>query len=308
MRRLPRAAALGLAALASCTAARPGVVPVAPLALPAAARVMVFAPHPDDETIAVGGMLARLAAAGTPVRVVFVTDGDGYPGALPEAERSVAAYRAFGQRRMDEARAALGRLGLRRDDARFLGFPDAGLDALWTERWARPYTSPYTRADHPPYGEVVDPEAPYTGEALAALLVRELADFRPSVVVLPHPADRHADHLHTAYFAAEAVHRLAAEGSLPPPRATLAYLVHYPNWPARRGPAWDRLLPLAEVRDGRWEELELAPAERAAKEAAVGEYATQLAVMGGFLRSFLCRNELVVAVDQPLLARLARTR
>jgi LmbE family N-acetylglucosaminyl deacetylase len=307
MRRLPRAAALGLAALASCTAARPGVVPVAPLALPAAARVMVFAPHPDDETIAVGGMLARLAAAGTPVRVVFVTDGDGYPGRAGGGALG-GAYRAFGRRRMDEARAARRRLGLRRDDARFLGFPDAGLDALWTERWARPYTSPYTRADHPPYAEVVDPEAPYTGEALAALLVRELADFRPSVLVLPHPADRHADHLHTAYFAAEAVHRLAVEGGLPPRRATLAYLVHYPNWPARRGPAWDRLLPLAEVRDGRWEELELAPAERAAKEAAVCEYATQLAVMGGFLRSFLCRNELVVAVDQPLLARLARTR
>jgi LmbE family N-acetylglucosaminyl deacetylase len=38
-------------------------------------RVLVFAPHPDDETIGCGGSLAIHADAGDPVKVVFMTNG-----------------------------------------------------------------------------------------------------------------------------------------------------------------------------------------------------------------------------------------
>lgn len=57
-------------------------------------RALVIAPHPDDETLGVGGSIAMLAAMGVPVTVVFATDG--------EPERS---------RRMDESKAALSALG-----------------------------------------------------------------------------------------------------------------------------------------------------------------------------------------------------
>ena len=49
------------------------------LRVPARARVLVFAPHPDDETLAVGGLIHRLTKEGVPVRIVFITNGDGYP-------------------------------------------------------------------------------------------------------------------------------------------------------------------------------------------------------------------------------------
>ncbi|MEO8539393.1 MAG: PIG-L family deacetylase [bacterium] len=39
-------------------------------------RVVVVAPHPDDEVFAVGGLMASLAAAGYPLDVVAVTDGE----------------------------------------------------------------------------------------------------------------------------------------------------------------------------------------------------------------------------------------
>ena len=41
----------------------------------AGARLLVFAPHPDDETIACGGCVARVAASGGDVHVIVVTDG-----------------------------------------------------------------------------------------------------------------------------------------------------------------------------------------------------------------------------------------
>ena len=41
----------------------------------AGARLLVFAPHPDDETIACGGCVARTAASGGDVHVIVATDG-----------------------------------------------------------------------------------------------------------------------------------------------------------------------------------------------------------------------------------------
>lgn len=46
-----------------------------------ARRVVVVAPHPDDEILACGGLLAGAAAQGLTIQVVAVTDGEAcYPG------------------------------------------------------------------------------------------------------------------------------------------------------------------------------------------------------------------------------------
>ena len=43
--------------------------------VPVGARAVVVAPHPDDEVLAVGGLLAQLARLGGAIRVIAVTDG-----------------------------------------------------------------------------------------------------------------------------------------------------------------------------------------------------------------------------------------
>src|SRR5438067_13576527 len=117
-------------ALPATTAAARAEPAVAPLALPARPRVIVFAPHPDDETIGVGGLIARLSRAGAPLRVVFMTNGDGYERAVEQdldvEHPSDADYLTFGAVRQREATAALAHPGVSPRQIRLLGFPAGG--------------------------------------------------------------------------------------------------------------------------------------------------------------------------------------
>ena len=91
-------------------------------------RILILAPHPDDETIATGGVIQKAVAMGLPIRVVFLTYGD-------NAETSFIVYRKrpvvhgeavqqMGLVRHDEGVAAAGVLGLHPDQLTFLGYPD----------------------------------------------------------------------------------------------------------------------------------------------------------------------------------------
>lgn len=93
----------------------PGLLP-----LPADQRVLVFAPHPDDEVLACGGTLALLQDNGCQVRVIIMTDGSqGDP--LHHFEGDVSA------RRYRESRTALKELGI--TDVECYDEPDGALSA-----------------------------------------------------------------------------------------------------------------------------------------------------------------------------------
>jgi N-acetylglucosamine malate deacetylase 1 len=81
---------------------------------PGAERVVVLAPHMDDETIGCGGTLALHAQRGAQITVVFLTDGrngSSKLSTLPRDERE-QAQRWLIQTRKQEARAALAELGI----------------------------------------------------------------------------------------------------------------------------------------------------------------------------------------------------
>jgi LmbE family N-acetylglucosaminyl deacetylase len=97
-------------------------------------RVMVIAPHPDDETLAAGGLLQRVVAAGGTARVIFATDGENNPWPQRYTERKCRITDAdrtrWGVRRRGEAVAALACLGIPDEAAAFLGWPDQGLTGI----------------------------------------------------------------------------------------------------------------------------------------------------------------------------------
>ena len=75
--------------------------------VPRGARALVIAPHPDDEVLTVGGLLAQLARIGTPEQVVAVTDGTtSHPGSSVWPAERLAVERAH------ESREALRCLGI----------------------------------------------------------------------------------------------------------------------------------------------------------------------------------------------------
>ena len=109
------------------TAWRPFLAQLAPPPLKFTApphRAVVLAPHPDDEVLGVGGLLALLARAGNRVEIVAVTDGEAsHPGSDALSPAALARTRAA------ETVAALAALGLPAA-VRRLGLPDGGADAL----------------------------------------------------------------------------------------------------------------------------------------------------------------------------------
>ena len=104
------------------------------LAFDHATRMMVICPHPDDETLATGGILQQVSQGGGATCVIFVTSGDNNPWPQRVIERRwriTAADRIrFGQVRKGEALAAIGILGLDPMAGIFLEYPDQGLTEL----------------------------------------------------------------------------------------------------------------------------------------------------------------------------------
>lgn len=81
--------------------------------------VLVLAPHPDDESLGCGGLIAECRARGVDVRVLVLTDGSrSHPHSREYPPARLAALR------MNEARAAVAELGLAADRIDFLGLSD----------------------------------------------------------------------------------------------------------------------------------------------------------------------------------------
>jgi LmbE family N-acetylglucosaminyl deacetylase len=149
-------------------------------------RVLIVAPHPDDESIGCGGLIATLANRGVDINVVIVTDGSGsHPNSLAYPLARLARLRAR------EATQALGTLGVDEKHVWFCGLRDR-----------------FVPARNTPGFELELTEA-------SALLRR----FEPATLVTPSVRDTHGDHKATAE-----IWRAAIYGIKTPPQV-LEYII-----------------------------------------------------------------------------------
>jgi LmbE family N-acetylglucosaminyl deacetylase len=269
----------------------------ATLALRPDDRVLVLAPHPDDEVIGCAGVLQQALAKHLPVQVVFLTAGDNNQWAFALARRHPVimprAVRAMGQVRELEARTAAGVLGVATNNLVFLGYPDFGTLRIWREHWGtdtKPYRSMMTRVTAVPYADALRPGALYKGEEIVRDLRQILTGFRPTQIFLSHPADHNGDHQALYLFTQVALWDL----NLHPAPMLHTYLVHFHAWPDPRGPAPEQLLapPPALQLGPSWTALPLDAAALDRKRSALLAHRTQYRYSGRYLLSFIRANEL----------------
>jgi N-acetyl-1-D-myo-inositol-2-amino-2-deoxy-alpha-D-glucopyranoside deacetylase len=274
-------------------------------------RLLVVAPHCDDETISSGGLIREVLTRGGQVRVVIVTNGDGsFTGTMVEFHKlypNMRDYLQAGSLRQQESLNALESLGVPPEDVIFLSYPDRGTLPLWEQFWdnSSPYRSPFTKQTQSPYPRTYNPQAVYSGHSFLSDLCSILDDFQPDTVVAPHPNDAHPDHWVSGAFTALAV---AVQERQTRPRLLL-YLVHHGAYPLPRGylPFAPLLPPLQLVNSTcTWGKVTLADELVEQKGHAVELYKSQLSLLGPFLRSFVRQNELFCELDPPPVARLVQ--
>jgi LmbE family N-acetylglucosaminyl deacetylase len=233
---------------------------------------LVLAPHPDDETLGCGATILRKRAAGTPVRVVVVTDGGG------SHRSAVLSVMDLKEIRRREAIAACAQLGVAGDRVQFLGYSD---------------------------GSLADQVDRLTQDVLSLA-----ADFGPGEILAPSGMDGHPDHRALNRAVRRAIHLM--DNPIPileypvwfwdarswvdfdaSALAKIGQLIHRPL--ALLGRCRPRVVPTGPF--------------LARKQAAVAAYRSQLCNITGepgwpvldpvFLRCFLGQQEIFFPSEQP---------
>ncbi len=148
-------------------------------------RVVIVVPHPDDEALGCGGLLALLRQAGQPVAAALVSDGSmSHPHSQ---EFSPAARREL---RYAELRHALAVLDVGENNVLYLGLPDSQVPSA-------------------------GPSFETAADRLAGFITEQQAD----TVLVPWRRDPHPDHRASSLLTAAALARL------PTPPRRLEYVV-----------------------------------------------------------------------------------
>lgn len=92
---------------------------------------VVIAPHPDDESLGCGGLIATLTDRGQCVRVVFVSDGS-----MSHADSRKYPKQARIELREQEAITACHILGVAGDRVHFMRLPDTAVPRQWQDHFA----------------------------------------------------------------------------------------------------------------------------------------------------------------------------
>lgn len=265
-------------------------------------RILIIAPHPDDETISSAGIIQNALENEDKVHVVIVTNGDGFGNVLDETV--VAKFRSgdhgvhIGYTRQQESIRALEKIGLSRNNITFLGFPDSGLSKIWFENWKDPFFSIHTKSNMSPYDNSFTLNVPYQGKSLSADFAKILEEFHPTIIVTPSIYDFHPDHVATTNFVIAEMEKLRIlSASWIETTKVYYYLVHHGKlrWPRPWGYNPEETIAPPESlskMNTKWFHLSLDSEKTVIKKNAMDQYTSQIKLIGDYMYAFVRSEEL----------------
>ncbi len=148
---------------------------------PVGEKILVLAPHPDDETLGCGGTIYLLVKAKKQVKVVFLTSGDKAEPLHPLSAKKHGEQHITDYSLMREKEAIKALKVLQVFDCEFLRFPDRELSAC--------------------------------SRSALQKIVQILREYVPDTIYSPSPLELNPDHRATAAFAIE-MHRTMAQSGM----------------------------------------------------------------------------------------------
>ena len=249
-------------------------------------RILVIAPHPDDEALGCAGIISRAVNKCIPIATVVMTTGDGFKEGVVINSRSLRPkspeFIEYGIKRYFEDINAMKKLGLNQNNIYFLGYPDRGMQYLFDTNWDenKPYMG-INGVDHVPYSFAYQINNPYCGNAANKSLESIIKSFKPTIVIYPGPGEDHPDHWATHNFVNYTTAKMSYNGK------KLNYVLHNNYAPGKY------LLPpkkLSEL-NAKWLTFNLTSNEVFSKETCINAFSSQK-IINILLKSFIRQNEL----------------
>ncbi len=289
-------------------------------------KILVLAPHQDDEMLMAGGIMKRAIEVGDDVKVLLATNGD-YNG------------KSTGEGRIVEAVNALDKIGLSKENILFLGYADtgglggaqtypdsflyklyiAGDDEVLKSRWNNEYTYGNSSMKQDYHYEKWGEHAAYTRANFLNDLQTAISEYAPTDIYVPSRYDMHFDHTYLGMFAIEAIQNIQKQN--PSYNPTLHESIIHScagdnNWPIVNSDAQGLLalnMPagLEELTMFRWDEREnvnvpysmrQTPFAFNLKDQALRLYTSQYY---GYIGSFAKVNEIFWPRDFSSIAKTA---
>ena len=184
------------------------VTAVTPIAVQAAGgkRIMILAPHPDDEVITTAGIIEDALSKGYPVKVVIATNGD-----------YAATSQQTGRNRLQESINALQYLGLSADNIIPLGYGDTGADTAFLSQLyqaaedtliassvgSTTYGIPGVLEDY--HYQLTSSHGSYNRATFLYDLESAINGFRPADIYTTSLYDTHGDHVSLNLFTRDVI-------------------------------------------------------------------------------------------------------
>lgn len=251
-------------------------------------RILIVAPHVDDEAISAGGYAMDAVANGAEVFVVYLTAGDCSKVAARLVNKrfstTPASYLNVGLARIAEAKQAMEMIGVPPDHFFILGYPDRGLESMLNNRGAI-VRSLGTGRTSVPYDAALSPGAEYTFDNVMRDLQQVVDVVDPTIVIAPVAFDRHPDHRAAAELTDLALTSSNAQ--------RFGYLVHTQMIPTALVSTPQRaLLPPSRMQQFSWTTYALTERVRQMKTNLLMTYKSQRPYVFILRNTFVRQNEL----------------